>query len=84
MNITRVRGFVFRSAMSACRVIGIHPTTMQYHLNRGSVDRAGLRRKKRPCEIDGVDYPTLTAAAQATGRHVSSIWRQVEREARSQ
>lgn len=81
MRQTTARGITYDSRAEASRALGIHISTLEYHIDRGTVDRAGLRRKTRACDIDGVEYPTLTAAAQATGRTVTSIWRQVEREA---
>jgi hypothetical protein len=87
MNPTRIRGVLYPSQAAAARALGIKPNTVARALNRGTEEFAGLGRrwpsdfgqKPKPCEIDGVQYPSQKAAATALGLTPSCICMRLRR-----
>lgn len=68
-------GKQYPSAAAAALDVGINPNTMQGRIRNGyrcDADMVGTGAKSaerfsKPCEFDGVCYPSITAAAQALG-----------------
>lgn len=83
MTPVTIRGQSYRSARAAAKALGLDDTTIQYHLNQGTLDRAGTwLHKKRPCVIEGTSYPTMTAAARALGVSTEAIRQRLNRAAK--
>ncbi len=83
MTPVLIRGITYRSIADAARALGVHYTTVVKHLDAGTPDLIGLQRPTgpRPCEFDGIKYPSLKAASVALGITVEAIrQRLVQRE----
>lgn len=67
MNITQLHdGRLFPSISAAARALDIDHKTLIYHLDtHGHTGKAGKQCRK--CEVNGVEYPSITAACKATG-----------------
>lgn len=82
MTPVDVRGTIYRSITAAAIGEGVHPRTVHKHLDAGTPHLIGVQPQtnRRACEFDGIAYPSFAAAAKATGRHIQSISRQVNRQ----
>lgn len=70
------------SMKAAAEAYGVSVDTIEYHLNRGTLDRIGKRSRRRPCNVGGVTYPTIADAARAAGISREAMRQRVERQAR--
>ena len=65
-----VRGVLYPSISAAARSLGLTQTTVQAHLEKGTLDRAGLGTARAQVFIyAGETYPSLGACARAYGVH---------------
>jgi hypothetical protein len=76
-----VRGVTYRSHKEAARHLGIGISTLHRAKTQGRLDEVGLPRKPGgrpgiPTRVNGILYPSRTAAANATGRHRGRLSRQ--------
>ena len=88
MPVTVIRGVRYPTSAEAARRLGVDVRTVYKHLELGTPDMIGLNHKTmpKPCVIDGVSYPSITAAAKAVGRSIEAIRQRVcraERKARN-
>lgn len=67
MNPVRVGAHVVVSQAAAARILGVSAWTVAYHLERGTIDRAGTGYRTRQCDVEGITYPSIAAAARAAG-----------------
>ncbi len=81
MTPVRIRGVTYRSITDAAKAQGVHERTVYFHLDAGTPDLIGkqMQTKRRPCTIEGVDYPSLRAAARALGVSVEAIRQRANR-----
>ena len=84
---TRIRGVDYPSIKDAARALGVTPGAIWQHIERGSVDRAGLGlggfaakvSLRRPCWYRGKRYPSRAAAAKANGVTASAVTKSVNK-----
>lgn len=74
-----IRGTVYRSIAAAAIGERVNPKTVHKHLDAGTPHLIGLanRTAPRPCELDGIAYPSLTAAAMARGVSLQAVSQRV-------
>ena len=72
-TVTTPDGRKFFSITEAAARLGVNTKTVHYHLNKyGNVDRVG-KSIGAQVEFEGVQYPSIRAAARATGKSVDVI-----------
>lgn len=67
---TLIRGEIYPSQTDAARAIGVHVSTVNRALDRGTEDNVGLGpqgHSHKPCTINGQRYPSRASAARALG-----------------
>lgn len=82
MNPVRVGAHVVVSQAAAARILGVSAWTVAYHLERGTIDRAGTGSRPSQCEWDGITYPSIAAAARAAGISREAMRQRIERAAK--
>jgi NUMOD1 domain len=80
MTPVLIRGKAYRSVAAASRLLGVNQSTINHHLNAGTIDQVGNRRTPpRQCEFNGVKYPNMQAAAIALGVSREAIRQRLNR-----
>lgn len=75
-----IRGEVYPSQSAAARALGVSQATVCHALDRGDIDRVGLRgRLLQPIALGGVQYRSTRQAAKALGMSNSQLQRRVRR-----
>lgn len=65
-------GTIYISQASAARALGVHKSTIRWHLDRyGDLSMLGMLYVR--CSWRGKEYPTLTALSKASGRTLPTI-----------
>lgn len=82
MTPVLIRGVHYRSIALAARALNVHERTIYKHLDAGTPDLIGSLRATEPrrCMLDGVEYPSLRAAALAAGISREAVRQRVNRE----
>lgn len=82
MTPVEVSGVIFRSVAECSRRMGVNEATIHKHLNAGTPHLIGLLQVTPPrqCVLDGVEYPSLRAAALAAGISREAVRQRVNRE----
>ena len=75
MTPTDVRGIIYRSIAETALDQGVNQRTIYKHLNAGTMNMVGVQQRTppRPCEFDGIHYPSLKAASVALGITVEGV-----------
>lgn len=81
MTPVEVRGVIFRSVAECARRMGVNEATIHKHLEAGTPHLIGLLQVTPPrqCELDGVEYPSLAAAAVVAGTSREAVRQRVNR-----
>lgn len=79
MNVTRTATGTFPSQAAAARALGVSAWTVAFHLDRGTIDRAGTGHKPRACEWEGQTFPSIADAARAFGISRQAMRQRIER-----
>lgn len=79
MTPVKIRGVLYRSVAEAARQLGLNQKTIYAALDNGTLDKCGVSWKPRPCTFDGVEYPSLAAAARSFGVSLEAVRQRVNR-----
>lgn len=68
------RGTVYPSKLALARALGVTHQTIAWHINNGSLDRAGVRDGKRVhhSKRKPVTLPTISASPDAIRRYLEA------------
>lgn len=82
-NPVEIRGVRYHSQGEACRVLGIHPSTLHKALEEGRLDTVGLwgraGKPKRTVLPDGREFESRAAAARGLGICITSLDRKIRK-----
>lgn len=85
MTPVEIRGTIYRSIAAAARAQNVNESTASKHLDAGTPHLIGLTAPtpKCPCSFNGIDYPSLAAAAYGEGVTVEAIRQRIKRQCRT-
>lgn len=70
MTPVTIRGTTYKSQREAAEALGVSQTTIHFAMLRGTLDKVGLgghKTRSKPVMVDGVRYPSISAAARSLG-----------------
>lgn len=81
-NPVSIFGVDYPSQLAAAVSLSVSPSTIHWHLERGTLDRIGKPAKTgtgsaRKCCVDDLEYGSLTQAARSQGCTIKRIQRRI-------
>ena len=68
-----IRGVTYPTQTAAAKALGVWPAAITRAKALGTLDFAGLGKRKCPVRVRGVDYPSQEIAARAFGVTSTSV-----------